>query len=322
MKTSVKHFADFLLEHDGYLIYTHGQADADTLGSALALRYALAKLGKTARICNPGVIPGKLRFLFDEENTVTEGLPQGSFTHISVDIASPAMLAGFDPEYIQNLTFDYSVDHHAVNTIRTKKLLCLEHYPAASQIIAETVRALGVEYDEKLALWLYAGISSDSGCFRYSSTLPSTLRLAARLIATGIDFARINRLLFENKTPGALLLERDAYANLELFYGGKVAVVCLSQKALSDGRVQEGDAEGVNQIPRQIAGVEVSAVIRRRGDEIKVALRSNDYYDVASLAKKFGGGGHVHAAGCRFYTDEQDAKTQILKALEGEFDAR
>ena len=49
--------------------------------------------------------------------------------------------------------------------------------------------------------------------------------------------------------------------------------------------------------------------------------RSNDYYDVAALAKKFGGGGHIHAAGCRFYTDEDDARRQILQALEGDFDA-
>ena len=56
MKTSVRHFARFLLEHDNYLIYTHGQADADTLGSALALRRALISLGKSAAICNPAPI--------------------------------------------------------------------------------------------------------------------------------------------------------------------------------------------------------------------------------------------------------------------------
>ncbi len=319
MKTSVKHFARFLLEHDDYLIYTHGQADADTLGSALALRRALILLGKSAVICNPAPVPQKLNFLFDEQNNVTVGLPSGSFTHISVDIASPAMLAGFDKKYIDSLVFDYSVDHHAVNTVRAKNLLCLPEYPAASEIIAETVQALGVEIDSRMALWLYAGISADSGCFRYSSTRPSTLRLAARLIGTGIDFAKINRLLFDNKTAGAVLLEKDAYNNLELFYGGKVAVVCVSEEALADGRVEDSDADGLNDIPRRIGGVEVSAVIRRRGDEIKVTLRSNDYYDVAALAQKFGGGGHVHAAGCRFYTDVADAKARILKALEGDF---
>ncbi|MBR5031786.1 MAG: DHH family phosphoesterase [Clostridia bacterium] len=321
MKTSVRHFARFLLEHDNYLIYTHGQADADTLGSALALRRALISLGKSAAICNPAPIPQKLRFLFDAENNVANGLPSGSFTHISVDIASYAMLAGFDKECLENLVFDYSVDHHAVNTLRAKNLLVLPQYPAASEIIANTLKALGVEFDKKYALWLYAGISSDSGCFRYSYTRPSTLRLAARLMSTGIDFAKINRLLFDNKTPGAVILEKDAYKNLELFYGGKVALTCISGEALQNELVEDSDADGLNDIPRRIAGVEVSAVIRRRGDEIKVTLRSNDYYDVAALAEKFGGGGHVHAAGCRFYTDEADAKRQILKALEGDFDA-
>ena len=321
MRPNIKHFARFLLEHDNFLIYTHGQADSDTLGSALALRRALEIKGKKAVICNPGPIPKKLAFLFDENNTVYEGLPAGSFTHISVDIASPAMLAGLDPGYIDSLVFDYSVDHHAINTVKAKNLLCLPQYPAAAEIIAEAIKALGVEYDAQLAWWLYAGISSDSGCFRYSSTRPSTLRLAAKLVSTGIDFARLNRLIFENKSQGAVMLEKDAYEHLELFYGGKVAVVCVSQQILDDPRVEDSDAEVVNQIPRQIHGVEVSAVIRRRGEEIKVSLRSNDYYDVASLAKRFGGGGHVHAAGCRFRTSVEDAKKQILKALEGEFNA-
>ena len=79
------------------------------------------------------------------------------------------------------------------------------------------------------------------------------------------------------------------------------------------------DVDAISQIPRQISGVEVSAVIRRKDDDIKVSLRSNDYYDVASLASLFGGGGHVHAAGCRFRTSIEDAKAKLIDELSNEF---
>ncbi len=319
MNEEIKKLSDFLLSHNDYILFTHASADADTLGSAFALQYALRKCGKDAVVYNSEPIPEKLAFLLFDGASLVNTIPEGSRTLVSIDIASFAMLKGTDEEYVKNLVFDYSIDHHDVNTVRASNLLCFASYPATGEIIAETVKAMGLEYDTSLAVWLYAAISSDSGCFKFSSTRPETYRIAADLIATGIDFAKINRRLFECKSEGQILLEKDAYEHLELYYGGKVAIVCVSDAILADERVCDSDADAINQIPRQVKGVEVSAVIRRRGDEIKVSLRSNDYYDVASLAKSFGGGGHIHASACRFRTDVADAKQKILDALRDEF---
>ena len=319
MNAGIKKLSAFLLANDDYVLFTHASADADTLGSAFALQYALKKCGKTAEVYNPEPIPDRLTFLLFEGASLVNELPKGKKTLVSVDIASFAMLKGADEEYLKNLKFDYSIDHHDVNTVRTSELLCLPSYPATGEIIAETVKELGISYDKSLAVWLYAAISSDSGCFKYSSTRPETYRIGADLVETGIDFAWINRRLFECKTEGQILLEKDAYENLEFYYNGKVALVCISDSILADSRVCDSDTDAINQIPRQVKGVEVSAVIRRKGDEIKVSLRSNDYYDVAALAKSFGGGGHVHAAGCRFRTDAEDAKRRLLDALKDEF---
>lgn len=320
METSLSACAEFLVSHDNFLLYTHAAPDADTLGSAFALAYALKKIGKKVLVFNPDPIPGRLTFLFEDgETPVLHTLPEGVFTHVSVDIASFAMLRGLDEKILENLVFDLSIDHHAVNTVKTKRLLCLPDYCATGEIVAKIIGLLNVPLDRRAALWLYAAVSSDSGCFRYSSTRPETHLLAARLLETGIDFAGINRRLFERKTKGQLALEKDAYDHMERFFGGRVAVVTLSEAVLSLPFVDSADLEQINNIPRQIEGVEVSALIRRQGDEIKVSLRSNDYYDVAALAKSFGGGGHLHAAGCRFDTDVKDAKEKIINALEKEF---
>ncbi len=322
---------EYLQNHDNYLIFTHAAPDGDTLGSAFALKYALVSVGKKAKLYNPDQIPHRLAFMtegFDVEVEVEicHTLPDGDYTPISVDIASAAMLRGLDTEYVKNLVFDLSIDHHDVNTVKTHRLLCLPEYPAVGEIVAEITKKLGVPFDKTNALWLYTAISSDSGCFRYSSTRPETHLIAAELLKTGIDFAKINRRIFENKTDGQLALERDAYEHIEKFYGGKVAVVCLSDEVLSLDCVDDDDVDLINNIPRQISGVEVSALIRRHGGsgsnsgEIKVSFRSNDYYDVAALAKSFGGGGHIHAAGCRFNTSVSDAKAKILDRLKSDFD--
>ncbi|MGI6715886.1 MAG: DHH family phosphoesterase [Eubacteriales bacterium] len=319
MKITINECVEFFKANDNYLIFTHAAPDGDTLGSGFALKYALEKTGKKAVVFNPDKLPNRLAFM-TEGIEVLNKIPEGDYTLVSVDVASPAMLKGLDKEYLENLVFDLSVDHHDVNTIKTERLLCLSEYPATGEIIAEITKNLGVALDQTNAVWLYTAISSDSGCFRYSSTRPQTHLVAAELLATGIDFAKINRRIFEHKTPGQLALERDAYKNLELFYGGKVAIVCLSDSVLRQDFVDENDVDQINNIPRQVAGVEVSALIRTHGDEIKVSFRSNDYFNVAELAKSFGGGGHIHAAGCRFSTTVFDAKEKILEALKSHFD--
>lgn len=319
MKITIKECAEYLLCHDDYLIFTHASPDGDTLGSAFALKYALEAKDKKAKIYNPDKIPPRLSFMA-EDTSVLHVIPEGVYTRVSVDVASPAMLKGLDREYLENLVFDLSIDHHDVNTIKTSRLLDLPEYSAAGEIVAETMAEMGVPFDKNNAVWLYTAISSDSGCFKYPSTRPETHLIAAELIRTGIDFAWINRRIFECKTEGQIALEKDAYGHIEKFFGGKVVIVCLSDEVLSLDYVDDSDVEQINNIPRQIAGVEVSALIRRHGDEIKVSFRSNDYYDVAALAKFFHGGGHTHASGCRFYTGLSDAKEQILNKLKEDFD--
>lgn len=310
--------AEYLKSHDNYVLFTHASADGDTLGSAFALALMLAQLGKKATVFNPEPIPERLNFLSTESGlSVTNILPDGEHTLVSVDIASVPMLRGMQTDVLESLVFDLSIDHHKINTIPCKQRLIFDSYPATGEIIAQLGDTMGISLSNGIAYQLYAAISSDSGCFRYSSTRPETHIIAAKLLKTGIDFAKINRLLFENKSKSQIALEQFAYNSLEFYYGGKVCVVSLDK--MPDGVDADSDVDCINQIPRQIAGVEVSMVIRRKDDEIKVSLRSNDYYDVAALASSFGGGGHVHAAGCRFRTSIEDAKAKLLDELANEF---
>ncbi|MEG1743413.1 MAG: DHHA1 domain-containing protein [Clostridia bacterium] len=309
----------FLKENDNFLLFTHASPDGDTLGSALALQLLLEKSQKTALILCPDEIPDRLKFL-PRSDKIIHSIPEGKFTLVSIDIASLPMLRGLDEIFLSTLIFDLSIDHHCTNTVPCAQRLLFANYSAAGEIIAEMVPEFGYDFDQALAFCLYASISSDSGCFKYSSTRPKTHMIAAELLKTGIDFAKINRLLFETKTVSQLALEREAYNCIELFFDGKVAIACLKEELFQNGDILESDVDGVNQIPRQILGVEVSAVIRKKNSEIKVSLRSNDYFDVSLLASSFGGGGHMHAAGCRFNTSIADAKAKILYALESEFD--
>lgn len=309
----VSEAAAFFRERDRFLIFTHNSPDADTVGSACALVHALRKLGKQADAFNREGVPARLAFL-QPENVFLPELPalEGR-TLVSVDVASPRMLS--EPE--ASFCFALSIDHHEISTLPAERTYLEDQFPAAGEMIFLLLKELGVSFDTEIATALYASISSDSGGFRYASTRPDTMRHVAELMETGIDFARINRLLFETKQPAEVAIERLGYERLELHFGGRFALVAVTKEDLSATGASDQDCEALKHLPRQIAGVQASAVIRPNGTEIKCSLRSNEEINVAALAAEFGGGGHFHASGFSVYGGTvEEVKQALLTKIE------
>ncbi len=305
---SLKEAAAFLTECDGCLIYTHASPDGDTLGSAIALAKMLIKMGKKAKIFSVDGIPERLSFL-PCEGLFTDSESDCGLTRISVDVAGPRMLGS-----AENKTFSLSIDHHKVNSVDCERLLVMEDRIACGEIIFLLMDELSVELDADIATALYTAICSDSGGFRYEATKSETYRMAARAIDAGADFASINRALFESKSRSQLALTKSAYKNLEMLGNGRFALVAIRPEEVAECGAAESDFDCINSIPREIAGVEASVVIRQKSDGVKVSMRSNTDIDVAEIAKQNGGGGHYHAAGFT-YGGDFDGALEIVRNI-------
>ncbi len=317
MMTSInlKEAASFFKERDGFVVFTHANPDGDTIGSATALVLMLRAMGKEAVAICADAIPQKLGFMNTEDVFVKE-LPESIGTAVSVDVASQAILGSLG-YFCDTRSFDLSIDHHKINTVPCERLLVMNNYIANGEIIYELALCLGISPDLDMATALYGAICSDSGGFKYVNTRAETYEHAADMIRIGVDFVRINRMLFEDKTPKQIALEKIAYNTLGLYYGGKLAVVAVDEETVKELCVADSDFDAINQIPRQIVGVEVSAVLRPRNGGTKVSLRSNDSFDVADFARKQGGGGHIHAAGYSFSGCVKDATAALIKDFDG-----
>ncbi len=307
---SINKAAAFLLGCDGCLIYTHASPDGDTLGSATALALALRAKGIRANVFSVDGIPEKLKFL-PTDGIFIESEPEdlSNYTLISVDVAGPKMLGK-----AKNTHFALSIDHHKVNTIDCDMLLVHPERIACGEIIFLLADKMGVKLTKDMAIALYAAISSDSGGFRYDATTSETHIMAARLLETGIDFAEINRFLFESKTVAQVELTKAAYRNLTLLRDGKFAIVAIPPNEVEACGAVETDFDCINSIPREIAGVLASAVVRQKPDGVKVSLRSNISIDVAEIAKSQNGGGHYHAAGFT-YDGDFDSAVELTRKI-------
>lgn len=155
------------------------------------------------------------------------------------------------------------------------------------------------EIDEEIAKALYIGIVHDTGVFRYSNTSPETLELAAKLIKFGFDFPKLIDETFYEKTYVQSQIMGRAILESIRFLDGKCIVSMVDRKMMDFYQVEASDLDGIVNQLRIVKGVECAIFMYEvKPMEYKISMRSNGAVDVAEIAMKFGGGGHVRAAGC------------------------
>ncbi len=312
-KIDVAKAAELLNAADNILILTHRNPDGDTLGSGFALMHALRSTGKKAKVLCCDEIPKKYFYMFGEKQEDFSA----EYT-VAVDVADIKLLGnGLSREFENKI--DLCIDHHGSNTEYADNLL-LRSCAATCEIVYDIVNALGVEITPLIADCLYTGISTDTGCFLFSNVTPETHIIAADLIKKGADYVNINKVMFETKSIGYFKLEELALNTIKTYFGGKCAVMSITQEMLRESNTDESDCDGIAGIPRKIDGVLVGVTVRERNDgSYKVSLRSHEPVDSAKICKLMGGGGHARAAGCELDSDALEAeKAKLLSIIEDE----
>ena len=303
--------ADFLRQHDNYLILNHRRPDGDAVGSAAALCLGLRALGKEAAVWkNPQTT---LRYLPYLQGLETEAVPEGA-TIISVDMATENLLP-LNGEQFAGKTL-LSIDHHISNENYARYTNVQPQCAACGEVILELLRELDVELTFPMAEALYLAISTDTGCFQYSNVTPETLRAAADLKEVGINTYAIYKVMFGTKTRARLSMEVALIQGAEFYADGLVAVCVITNKLLDELHASEDDIDDISGFPRGIEGVEIGVMIRElREGGAKISIRSGEEYNASAICATLGGGGHKAAAGASVDGTVEDAKQAILRAI-------
>ncbi len=312
---SVSGAAALLREMQDVLILTHKNPDGDTVGSGFALWAALRALGIRSMVVNEGDFPPKYSYMTGPYND--RAVPFDPAHVVSVDTAAVGLMGEtLGAKYADRV--ELAIDHHGTNEGYAAHLLCDPGSASCCELIAQVIDALGVQIDTYMASCIYTGLVTDSGCFKYSNTTANSHLLAARLIGLGVDYAGLNRLFFETKSRGRIMLEQQALAGIEYAADGKIAIITITQDMLKRAGCNSSDIEGVTPIPRTIEGVELGVTLRElKNGSYKVSLRSHNI-DSAKICALFGGGGHKRAAGFECSGTPYDIKVAIVQAGEAE----
>ncbi|WP_138760806.1 DHH family phosphoesterase [Modestobacter altitudinis] len=298
----------------------HVQPDADALGSTLALAEGLRRRG--ARVVTtfpePFVLPESLGWLPGADELVSPAqVPAEVDVFVSLDAASPGRLGSL-AALVDTAGRSVVVDHHASNPGFGEVQLVDPTAAATVVLVAELLEGLDVALDQRLATCLYAGLTADTGSFRFGNTSPGTHELAARLLRTGIDHAAISRRLFDTAAFGwlGLLSAVTGRAVLEPDVGaGLVWTWSTAAEARAHGLAPD-QLEALVDVVRATAEADVACVVKGQDDgSWVVSLRSRGATDLTGVAMALGGGGHRAAAGYSSYSDLEGTLEQLRAQL-------
>lgn len=310
MESNLRQAADFFKHADCIYILSHQYPDGDTIGSAAALCRALRKMGKQAQIyCNDPFLE-KFQYMM-------EGLDPQCFEAqavVAVDIADTQLLGPHMMQYAGRV--DWCIDHHGSNTHYAKNWVVDPTAAATTEMIAKLIKEMGVEIDRKIAACIYTGITTDTGCFRYTNATPATYRIAADMMEKGVDAANINRVMFDTKSRARLELERRVLDTMTFYFEGQCAVIYVTKRMIEESGAGDDDMDGLASLPRQVEGVKVGITMREKEDgSLKISMRSNSGINASEICAKFGGGGHPAAAGCVLHGSVEEARESIVQAV-------
>ena len=239
---------------------------------------------------------------------------------ICLDCADPMRL-GFSSSVFENAKETVCIDHHISNESFADLNYIVPDASSTSELVVTLLDEEKISKESAEAL--YMGIAHDTGIFRYSCTSPETMEAAAQLMRKGVDTAKItDRTYYEktyvqNQILGRALLESIMVLDQRCI----VSVVCL--KEMEFFQAKPSDLEGIVSQMRQTKGVEVAMFLHETAPQtFKVSLRSKERVDVSRIAKYFGGGGHVRAAGVTMKGSVHDVINNMTALIEKQLDEK
>jgi phosphoesterase RecJ-like protein len=291
--------AEAIRSRHRFVISSHARPDGDSIGSQVAMAYALRALGKQARVINRDPAPAPLMaFPGVPEIEIADRVPDdvADFEAAVImecgDLARTAV-SGLDRFFVIN------IDHHPGNTGYGTINWFDSSAAACGEMVFELISALGVPLSPEIAVHVYLAILTDTGSFHYGNISPRTFEICRQTIEAGVQAVDVARSVYDSNNMGRLKLFGSVLGAMQIDSKGRIAIVYLDHEmARAAGGTYE-DTEGLINLPLTVKEIQAVVFFKQiEGEEYRVSMRSKGDIDIGTIAKEFGGGGHKNAAGC------------------------
>lgn len=307
------------------VLTTHVNADGDGAGSESAVAAWLEAAGAKATIVNPTPFPEALNFLPHRPDVVADlGSAEGEAALRAADLV--LVLDTSEPNRVgalaERIDPDRTIvlDHHPAGPSVVGSLALQDPTAAAAgELVYDLIRVNRPIWTPTIQLGIYVALVSDTGSFRFSNTSPRTHMIAAEMISRGVEPETVFRRLFATFPRRKLDLLGEALGTLRVDPDAGVSWMVLPRSVDARLHTTTEDYEGLIDHARSIEGTEVAVLFRETPEgETKISFRSNGAADVNRIARQFGGGGHVKAAGAVVDSPPDQTVEPVLRRVREE----
>ena len=307
-------------DYNNFAIVSHTSPDGDSMGSMLALYSILCLNNKSVDMFIDDVLPERYSFLPFSGIIKPFSESKNYDCLFALDCGDPERL-GKCKKLIGKANVIVNIDHHISNYMYGTVNILETNASSTGEILYDIFADNNYEINKDTAICLYTSMLTDTGGFKYTNTTSKTLKAAGNLIDTGIDFSEIYSIVYDRKSIGQVKLMSRVISTLDMALDNKAAFLSLFPSMLKECGAKEEDASEFINISRDIDGVEVAVFIKEKDSELfRVSLRSKSEVDVRRIAERFGGGGHVRAAGCTIEGNYEKVKNMLIDEIKKHMD--
>lgn len=290
-------------------VISHINPDADNLGSLTAMTESLRLYGKDVYGICIDTIPYNLLFLKGIEN-LTKEWDRDYDLLIALDSSSLDRF-GSASNIVNKAKYTINIDHHITNDLNFDINILKPKASSTGEVLYKFLKEYDLPISKDVAESIYTAIVSDSGSFKYDTVSSETFIIASELIKLGIDRDKINKNLFGKNRLEKLKLLKIVIDRMEIVPEKNFIYSYLTTQDFKENNALDADIEGIVEFLRDIDNIEVAILFRENSKGFKGSMRSKSYYDCSSFSQKFGGGGHIRAAG--FTIEDKNIENVIKK---------
>ena len=287
---------DAIHAHRRFLITSHARPDGDSIGSQLAMAYALEALGKDVRLVNADPAPDHYKEFpglghIEIARSIEERDAEALIVMESGDLKRTGV-AGLENRFTIN------IDHHQGNTFYGDLNWVDESAAACGEMVFDLIEVLGVPLTVEIATHVYLAILTDTGSFHYANITPKTFEICKKTVEAGVNPAAMARRVFDQNSFGKLKLIGALLDRMDLLDHGRLAAMVLNDDIMNATGTTYNDTEGLINLPLTAREIQAVVFFKLGADgDIHVSMRSKYDVDVRAIAARHGGGGHKNAAG-------------------------
>jgi len=297
-------------EYDRILIFRHFRNDGDCVGASMGLRDILRASFPEKEIY---VIDAEksefLAFLGESDEEISDAMYRQALG-IVVDTATTKRISNQKFQLCREIV---KIDHH----IPVEDYGCInwveEEISSACELIVKFYDTFRNELTlpKSAAKFLYTGMVTDTGRFKYESVNGDTMRRAGILLDAGVDTENIFANLYLEEFEH-LKFKAHVYKTMKITENG-VAWIYVS-RAMQEkfGLNMESASSVVGMLDTIKGSLCWLAFIECEDGSIRVRLRSR-YMTINALAEQYRGGGHASAAGATVY-NRREVNAMVRKA--------